>query len=56
VGVGLDRAEIVDRDDFNVVSATLDDGTQHVSANAAETIDRDLDWHMVYPPGWLERR
>ena len=41
VGVGLDRAEIVDRHDLDVVAAGFDDGAQHVAADAAEPVDRD---------------
>ena len=37
MGVGLDRAEIVDADDLDVLAAGFDDGAQHVAADAAET-------------------
>ena len=36
VGVGLDRAEVVDRHDLDVVALGLDDGAQHVAPDAAE--------------------
>ena len=36
MGVGLDRAEIVDADDFDVLAAALGDGAQDVAADAAE--------------------
>ena len=38
--VGLDRPEIVDRDDFDVLAAGFHDGAQHVAPDAAETVDR----------------
>jgi hypothetical protein len=41
VGVGLDRPEVVDRHDFDVGPARLDDGPQDVAADAAEPVDRD---------------
>jgi hypothetical protein len=37
--VGLDRAEIVDADHFDVGAAGLGYGAQHVAADAAESID-----------------
>ena len=46
MGVGLDRAEIVDADDFDVVAAGLDDGAQHVAADAAEAVDGNPDGHV----------
>jgi hypothetical protein len=39
VGVGLDRAEIVQGHDFDVSAAGFDDGAQNIAANAAEAID-----------------
>ena len=41
--VGLDRAEIVDADHFDVGAAGLGDGAQHVAADAAESIDGNPD-------------
>src|SRR5579862_9159665 len=49
VGVGLDRAEIVDADHFDVLAAGLGDGTQHVAADAAKPVDSDPDCHGVSP-------
>ncbi len=46
VSIGLDRAEIVDRDDFDVGAARLDDGTENVAADAAEAVDGNLDSHV----------
>ena len=45
VGVGLDRAEIVDGNDFDIVAAAFDDGAEDVAADAAKTIDCDADCH-----------
>ena len=47
MGVGLDRAEVVDGDDLDVVAAGLVDGAQDVAANAAKSVDRDPDCHIV---------
>jgi hypothetical protein len=47
MGVGLDRAEIVDRDDFDVLAAGFDDGAQDVAADAAEAVDGNLDSHLL---------
>ncbi len=49
MGVGLDRAEIVDRDDLDVVAARFDDGAQHVAADAAEAVDGDFGGHWAFP-------
>ena len=45
--VRLDRAEIVDRDHFDVFAARLDDGAQYVAADAAETVDGDTNCHAL---------
>jgi hypothetical protein len=50
MGVGLDRAEIVDGDDFDIGAAGLDDRAQDVAADAAETVDRNLDCHTQFSP------
>ncbi len=47
MGVGLDRAEIVDGDHLDVGAARLDDGAQDVAPDAPETVDRDLDRHVA---------
>src|SRR6185312_7647478 len=46
VRVGLDRAEIVDADDFDVLAAALGDGAQDVAADAAETVDGNAYSHV----------
>ena len=43
--VGLDRAEIVDADDLDILAAGLGDGPQDVAADAAKPVDRDPDCH-----------
>ena len=60
MGVGLDRAEIVDGDDFDVGAAGFDDGAKDVAADAAETVDGNLDCHVHSLPidrarceGWM---
>ncbi len=50
MGVGLDRAEIVDRDDLDVRAAGFDDGAQDVAPDAPEAVDRNLYRHRLSPP------
>ena len=38
--VGLDRAEIVDRHDLDVLAAGFDDRAQNVAPDAPEPVDR----------------
>ena len=45
VGVGLHRAQIVDRDDLDVLAARLQNSAQHEPPDAAEAIDRYLGNH-----------
>ena len=47
VGVGLDRAEIVDGHDLDVLAAGFDDGAQDVAPDAPEAVDGDPDSHVV---------
>jgi len=42
MGVGLNRAEVVDGDDLDVLAAGFVDGAQDEAADAAETVDRDF--------------
>src|SRR5260221_5166501 len=49
MGVGLDRAEIVDADHLDILAAGLGDGPQHVAADAAKSVDRDPDCHSTSP-------
>ena len=44
--IGLDRAEVVDGNDFDVGAAGLDDGAQHVAADAAKTVDGNFHSHF----------
>ncbi len=46
VGVGLDRAEVVDGDDFDIGAAGFDDGAKNVAADTSETVDGNLDCHV----------
>ena len=50
VRVGLDRAEIVDGHDLDVLAAGLGDGAQDVAADAAEPVDGDPDGHSLLLP------
>ncbi|MNN64805.1 hypothetical protein D3C81_1802670 [compost metagenome] len=45
VGVGLDRAQVVDRHDLDVRAAMLDDRAKHEAADAAEAVDGDANGH-----------
>jgi hypothetical protein len=47
--IGLDRAEIVDRDDFDVGAAGFVDRAQHVAADAAKTVDGNFHSHSLSP-------
>ena len=55
VGVGLDRAEIVDRHDLDVLAAGLHDRAQHVAPDAPETVDSNPNCHDTLLYG-LSRR
>jgi flagella basal body P-ring formation protein FlgA len=41
MGVGLDRGEIVDADDLDVVTRRFGNGAQHVATDATEPVDPD---------------
>ncbi len=43
MGVGLDRGEIVDGDDLDVVTPRFGNGAKHVAADAAEPVDTDTN-------------
>jgi hypothetical protein len=45
MGIGLDRAEIIDRHDFDVGAAGLDDRTENIAADAAKPINCNADCH-----------
>lgn len=45
VGVGLDRAQIVDRHDFDIRAAVLGDGAQDEAADTAKAVDGDAKSH-----------
>ena len=38
VGIGLDRAEIVDADHLDVLALALNDGAQHIAPDATKTL------------------
>src|SRR5580704_12522740 len=52
VSVGLDRAKVVNGDDFNILALALDGGAQDVSADPAETVNCNAYGH----PGLLRCR
>src|SRR5690606_38210721 len=55
VRVGLDRAEIVDGDDVDVLAAGFIDGAQDVAADATETVDGNSDSHVLLLGGGNRR-
>ena len=44
--IGLDRAEVVDADNLDVLAAGLGDSPQDVAADAAKTVNTDADCHV----------
>ena len=50
VRVGLDRSEIVDGEDFDILAVRLDGGAQNVAADAAKSVDGNANRHF---PGLL---
>jgi hypothetical protein len=56
VGIGLDRAEIVDGDDLDIVFLmALVMSAEYVAADAAVAIDGDANGHVVFPAGGCEK-
>ena len=49
VRVGLDRSEIVDGDDFDIVAVGLDDGAQDIAADAAKAVNGNANGHISLP-------
>ena len=47
--VGLDRAQIVDADHFDILAAGFRDRAQHVAADAAEAVDGNSNGHPATP-------
>ena len=43
----VSTGQIVDGNDFDVFAPTLENRAQHVAANAAKTVDRDLHSHVL---------
>ena len=43
MGVGLDRAQVVDRDDLDIGAPRLDDATQDIASDPTEAIDCHFD-------------
>ena len=46
VGVGLDRAEVVDRDDLDILASRFHDGAHDVAADAPEAVDCNTNSHV----------
>ena len=45
--IGFDRAQIVDRDDIDILAAGFDDGAQDIAADAAKSVDCDANRHGI---------
>ena len=45
MSIGLDRAKVVQRDNFDVVPTAFAQGAQHVAADPAKPIDRNFNAH-----------
>jgi hypothetical protein len=50
VRVGFDGPEIIDRNHLDIRSAVFDDGPENVAADAAESIDGDVNGHFLRLP------
>ncbi len=55
MGVGLDRGEIVDGDDFDIVAPGFDGGAQNVAADAAKSVDGYANRHSRSPYDFFKR-
>jgi len=53
VGIGFHRAEVGHGDHLDVGPTRLDDGAQHVAADAAKPVDADAYGHDVFSPRLL---
>ena len=49
MGVGLDRAEVIDADHLDVLASGLGDGPQDVAADAAKAVNCNADCHLSSP-------
>jgi hypothetical protein len=47
--VGLDRTQIVDRHDLDILAAGLHDRAQHVATDPPKSVDGNFDRHDVLP-------
>src|SRR5882724_1355372 len=63
MGIGLDRAEIVDPDHFDILAAGFRNRPQDIAADAAKSVDRYADCHARFslnswrdPRGLVPRR
>ncbi|MNZ78523.1 hypothetical protein D3C78_971000 [compost metagenome] len=49
MGVGFNRAEVVDGNNFDIGTAGFDDGAQDVAADAAEAVNGNFYSHLQSP-------
>ena len=49
VRIGLDRREVVDGDDLDILAGGLDDRAQNIAADAAEPVDGNANRHVSLP-------
>jgi hypothetical protein len=49
MGIGRDRTQVIDRNNFDVFTAGFDPSTQHTAADAAKSIDGKFRCHFDVP-------
>src|SRR5690606_4436789 len=49
MGIGLDRTQVVDGDDFNILATRFKDGADYVASNAAKSVDGYFNGHELPP-------
>ena len=53
VGVGFNRPQVVDRNNFDIGATRFDDCAQYISADAAKSVDSYLDGHGILNGLWV---
>jgi hypothetical protein len=47
MGIRLHRAEVIDRNNLDILPALFHDGAHHVASDPAKSVDCDPDHHSV---------
>jgi hypothetical protein len=50
MGIGFNRAKVVDGNDFDIGATRFDDGAEDVAADTAEAVNGNLYSHMSFTP------